>query len=149
MEENRKTRKLEDQRREQWNPEEQTRFIKRLTPIIELMSPEQILEYFGTTDYDAIWKTLNTAPNHREGVVEWVDAMISAQLSKELQSLSSKAERLKIQDTYRTSKGTTMRRHIEQQQSPSCQIDDQQVSDHWRWMWAREEKEFEETDERS
>jgi hypothetical protein len=48
----------------------QPKFAKRLTPILNLLEPDTILEYFGSDDHEEIWRELNTGAEHRDRVIE-------------------------------------------------------------------------------
>jgi 3-dehydroquinate dehydratase len=132
----------EDEARNQERRRRQGKFTKRLSPILNLLSPETIETYFGTTDHEDIWRELNTDAGHRSKVIEWLDAMLTVQVSGEIEEMNKRANALKIQEAYRTSKGITMRRYIDKEQSPQCQIDMDNVTDHFRRTWARPEREF-------
>jgi hypothetical protein len=84
------------------------KFTKRLTPILNLLTPDTIEEYFGTRSHEDIWQELNTDEGHRSRVIEWLDAMLTTQVSGEIEEMNKKANALKIQEAYRTSKGITM-----------------------------------------
>jgi hypothetical protein len=56
--------------------------------------------------------------------------------------MNKRANPLKIQKAYPTSKGITMRMYIDKEQSLQCQIDMDSVTDHFRKTWARPEHEF-------
>jgi hypothetical protein len=45
--------------------------------------------------------------------------------------MNKRAQALKIQEAYRTSKGITMRRFIDREQSPQCQIEMERVTEHF------------------
>jgi hypothetical protein len=77
-------------------------------------------------------------------VIEWLDAMINMQVGAEIQEMNKKAQVLKIQEAYRTSKGIAMRRFIDKEQSPQCQIEEDTVTQHFRRTWARTEDNFRE-----
>jgi hypothetical protein len=65
-------------------------------------------------------------------VIEWLDAMLTTQISDEIEEKNKRGIALKIQEAYRTSKGITMRRYIDMEQSPQYQIDTERVTDHFR-----------------
>jgi hypothetical protein len=46
------------------------RFTKRITPILSLLTPETIREYFRTRDHEAIWRELNADESHRNRVID-------------------------------------------------------------------------------
>jgi hypothetical protein len=71
---------------------------------------------------------LNASEEHRGRVIEWLEAMIISNVSGEIEEMNKRAQALKVQEVYRTSKGITMKRFIDKQQSPKCQIDMQIVT---------------------
>jgi hypothetical protein len=118
------------------------KFTKRITPILNLLSPDVIEQYFGSVNHEAIWEELNIDAEHRNRVIEWLDAMITTQVEGEIGEMNKKAQALKVQETYRTSKGIAMRRFINKEQSPQCQIEMGTVKEHFREIWARPREEF-------
>jgi hypothetical protein len=125
------------------------KFTKRIGPILNLLSPEVIEQYFGTTNHEAIWEELNTNADHRSQVIEWLDAMITTQVEGEIGEMNKKSHALKVQEAYRTSKGIAMRRFIDKEQSPQCQIEMEAVKEHFREVWARPREDFVEAEENS
>jgi hypothetical protein len=122
------------------------KFTKRIGLILNLLSPEVIQRYFGSVNHEAIWEELNTDTGRQGRVIEWLDAMITTQVEGEIGEMSKKAHALKVQEAYRTSKGIAMRRFIDQEQSPQCQIEMETVKEHFREVWARPEEDFVEAD---
>jgi hypothetical protein len=43
---------------------------------------------FGTQDRREIWNELNTSADHRRRVIDWLDAMINAKVSGELEGMN-------------------------------------------------------------
>jgi hypothetical protein len=54
---------------------------------------------------------------------------------------------LKIQEVYGASKGIIMKRYIDKEESPQCQIETEDVTEHCTRTWARPEQEFVKADE--
>jgi hypothetical protein len=127
----------------------QSKFTKRIAPILNLLPPETIVEHFGTSNHEEIWQELNTDEDHRDRVIEWLDALITTQVSAELQEMNKRAQALKVQEAYRTSKGLAMKRSIDKEQSPQCQIGMEIVTEHFKRTWARPEDDFVEADDSS
>jgi 3-dehydroquinate dehydratase len=125
------------------------KFTKRIGPILNLISPDVVREYFGSEHHEEIWRELNTESNRRNRVIEWLDAMITTQVCGEIEEMNKRAQTLKVQEAYRTSKGIAMRRFIDKQQSPQCQIEVTTVSEHFKETWARPREEFVEAAENS
>jgi hypothetical protein len=65
-------------------------------------------------------------------VIDWLDAMITIQVEEEIHEMSKRALALKGQEAYRTPKGIAMRRFIDKEQSPQCQIDMDTVKNYFR-----------------
>jgi hypothetical protein len=126
---------------------QQAKFTKGVAAMLRLVEPEQIQEYFGTTNHEAIWKEMNTQQAHRDQVIEWLDAMITANTSDEIQQLNKRAQALTTQEAYRTSKGIVMKRFIDKQPSPSCQIETSIVTEHFAKTWSRPKEYFQEAEE--
>jgi hypothetical protein len=75
--------------------------------------------------------------------------MITIQVEEEIHEMNKRALALKVQEAYRTSKGIAMRRFIDKEQSPQCQIDIDTVTEHFMEMWARPREDFREAEEDS
>jgi hypothetical protein len=120
----------------------QAKFTKRLAPILRLLPDQTMQAYFGSTSHEEIWRALNTSADHRTRVIEWLDALLTTQVSGEIEEMNKKAGMLKIQESYRTSKGITMRRYIDKEQSPQCPIEMNEVTDHFTRTWAKPEQQF-------
>jgi hypothetical protein len=78
---------------------------------------------FGSLDYRVIWAQLNSSEEHRGRVIEWLDTMVSTQVTAELDGLRERTQALKIQDAYRVSNSIAMKRYVDTVQGPPCQID--------------------------
>jgi hypothetical protein len=126
---------------------QQTKFTKRVASIINLVEPDAIQAYFGSTDHEEIWREMNTQQEHRDRVIEWLDAMITDNLSEELKQMNRQAQALKVQEAYRTSKGIAMKRFIDKEQSPRCQMEKQIVTEHFATAWARPQTDFREAEQ--
>jgi hypothetical protein len=77
------------------------------------LTPEITVNYFSSSNYKEIWWELNTQEDRRERVIEWLDAMITTQISGEIEEMNKRVQTLKIQEVSRILKGTTMRRFID------------------------------------
>jgi hypothetical protein len=106
-------------------------------------------EYFGSWNHEEIWRELNTNADHRSKVIEWLDAMLTMQVSGGIEEMNKKVSALKIQEAYRTSKGITMKRYIDKGQSPQCQIEMENVTEHFTRTGVRPEQELIEADQGS
>jgi acetyl-CoA carboxylase alpha subunit len=98
----------------------QMKFTKRLATILGSLSEDTMHEYFGLQSHKEIWRELNTNADHRNKVIDWLDAMLTMQVSEEIQEMNKKASALKIQEAYRTSKRITTKRYIDKEQSLQC-----------------------------
>jgi hypothetical protein len=127
----------------------QMKFTKRISPILNLLTPDTIRKYFGSENHEEIWNELNTQEECRGRVIEWLEAMITSNVSGEIEGMNKRAQALKVQEAYRTSKGITMRRFIDKQQSPQCQVDMQIVTEHFQETWSRPDEKFVEMGEDS
>jgi hypothetical protein len=47
-----------------------SKFTKRIAPILNLISPEVIREYFGSEDDEEIWRELNAESSRRNNAIE-------------------------------------------------------------------------------
>jgi hypothetical protein len=52
-------------------------FTKRIGPILDLLSPETVEEYFGAQDHETVWQALNTSEEHGNRVIEWLETLIA------------------------------------------------------------------------
>jgi hypothetical protein len=75
-------------------------------------------------------------------VIEWLEAILTTQVSGEIEEMNKKAIAMKLQESSRTSKGITMRRYIDKEQSPQCQIEMEEVTEYFTKTWARPEQDF-------
>jgi hypothetical protein len=57
--------------------------------------------------------------------------MLTMQVSEEIEEINKKTSALKIQEAYRKSKGIIMKRYIDKEQSPQCQIEMEDVTEHF------------------
>jgi hypothetical protein len=125
------------------------KFTKRISSILDLLTPGTIKQYFGSEDHEEIWNELNAQEERRGRVIECLEVMITSNVSREIAEMNKRAQALKVQEAYRTSKGITMRRFIDKQQSLQCQIDMQIVTEHNRETWSRPNEDFVEVGEDS
>jgi hypothetical protein len=112
------------------------KFTKWVVPILNLISPKVIREYFGSEDHEEIWRELNAESSRGNNVIEWLDAMIMTQVWGKIEEMNKGAQVLKVQEAYETSTGTAMRRLIDKQQSQQCQIDLTAMSEHFKETWS-------------
>jgi hypothetical protein len=126
---------------------QQAKFAKRFSAILGLLDEDTLERYFGAKGHEEIWRWLNVDESHRDRAREWLDGMITTQVPEELEMMNKKAQALKIQEAYRTSKSIAMKRFTDKEQSPTCQIDMNTVTAHFRNTWAPPSEPFIETNE--
>jgi hypothetical protein len=69
-------------------------------------------------------------------VIDWLDALKTTEAKREIHEMNKKAQAFKIQEAHRTSKGIVMRRFIDKEQSPQCQVEMADVTEHFRETWS-------------
>jgi hypothetical protein len=126
----------QDRRRE-------AKLTKRVGVVLRLLDEETKKRIFGSADHAAIWQELNTAPDHRRRVIEWLDSMITTHVTEELGIMNESFEARKVQEAYRTTKGIAMKRYVDKVQSPQCPIDPDAVAAHFGETWAPPGRDFE------
>jgi hypothetical protein len=127
----------------------QRKLTKRLGPILSLIGSDRIAEYLGSRSHEAIWEEMNTNEDRQTRVIKWLEAMNSSQVSGEIGEMNKRTQALNVQEVYRIPKGIAMRRVIEKEQSPQCQIEMDTITEHFRKTWARPEDDFVEAAEGS
>jgi hypothetical protein len=102
--------------------------VATAAPILRLLPEESAERYFGSEGLEAIWHEFNTNADHGSRVIEWLDAMLTVRVSGEIEEMNKKANAPKIQETSGTSKGITMKRNIDKEQSRQWQIEMEDVT---------------------
>jgi hypothetical protein len=69
--------------------------------------------------------------DHRRRVIDWLDAMISTEVSSELERMNERMQTQKVQEAYRTSPSIAMRRYVDKVQLPQCPIGRETVTAHF------------------
>jgi hypothetical protein len=77
------------------------------------MTKDTIRNVFGTQDRRGIWNELNTSVDHRRRVINWLEAMISAKVSGELESMNERMQTQKVRGAYRASPSIAIRRYVD------------------------------------
>jgi hypothetical protein len=113
------------------------KLTRRLGAALHLIPGGKLQEFFGTTDHGQVYNELNTNANHRTAMTEWLDAMITTQVSQELSMMQNRAISHKIQEEYRISPGHTMKRYIDKEPSPQCPLGEVVITDHFAKSWSR------------
>jgi hypothetical protein len=119
-------------------------FTKQIGRVVQLLPQEIFQEYFGTSDHRALWEELNTSNEHRDRVIEWLDGLISSHVTGEQAQLNERAQALRVQDAYRTSKSIAMKRYVDKVQSPQCRIEKEEITAHFGTSWSAGIDEFRE-----
>jgi hypothetical protein len=127
----------------------QQKLKKRVETVLSIITEEMMTEAFGTTNYEQIWQELDTNAEQRARTAEWLEAMITSQLNDEVEKISTNYSALNVQESWRTSKGPTLRRYITKEVSPKCTIDPQELFNHFEQTWSSPEQEFFEADSNS
>jgi hypothetical protein len=125
----------EDEGRNDFDRRE-ARLTAKYSEVIKLVPPETMKRFFGTEDRREICNELKTSEQYRTRFIDWLDAMISNQVTSEFEGLRQRTQALKIQEAYRTSKGITVRRFIDQAPSPQCPIQKEVITDHFARNWS-------------
>jgi hypothetical protein len=73
--------------------------------------------------------------------------LITPEVEGETHEMNEKVQAFKIQEAHRTSKGIATRILIEKEQSPQCQVEMAEVTDHFRETWSRPLKHVIESEE--
>jgi hypothetical protein len=120
----------------------QNKVAKELEDFVKLIAPDARREIFADKDLEAIWNDLNTIPDHRRHVVDWLEAKLVGALADETNQVMKRFQAWKIQETYRTSKSAAMRRFINKKESPPCQIEEEKICQHFRKTWSPPDKVF-------
>jgi hypothetical protein len=92
---------------------------------------------------------MNTAADHRQHVIKWLESLIMSEVSEELEGMNERVQAQKVQEAYRTSKSIAMRKYIDKVQSPPCPIEVATVRAHFSEAWAPPRLGFEEATEES
>jgi hypothetical protein len=96
--------KDEDEARNLERRRRQMKFTKRWASILRLLSEDTMQEYFGSQSHEEIWREVNMNADHRNKVIDWLDAMLTMQVSEEIKEMNRKASASKTQKAHRTSK---------------------------------------------
>jgi hypothetical protein len=98
----------------------QNRVARELEDFVGLIDPEARKEVFGENNLRAIWDDLNSSPDHRKRVIDWLEAKLMDTLADEKNQVMKRFQAWKVQDTYRISKSAAMKRFINKKESPPC-----------------------------
>jgi hypothetical protein len=89
---------------------------------------------------------MNRPVDHRTRVIDWLDAMISAKVSGELEGMNERTwtQTQKVREAYRTSPSIATRRYVDKAESPQCPIGRETVTAHFIATLALPREDFEE-----
>jgi hypothetical protein len=122
----------------------QAKLTQQVGAVLDLIPEDTIKNVFGTQDRREIWNELNTSVDHRRRVIDWLDAMISAEVSGESKGMNERMQTQKVREAYRMSPSIAMRRYIDKVQSPQCPIGRETVTADFTATWAPPRESFEE-----
>jgi hypothetical protein len=125
------------------------KWTEKIVPILKLIPEHRRIEAFGTRSLKGIWQEMNTEPEHRTRVIQWLDSFIFSELAGEIEGISQQMHAQKVQEAYRTTKGIAMRRYIDKKISPPCDIERQTVQEFFGKAWAQKEENFVEAEPES
>jgi hypothetical protein len=122
----------------------QAKLTWQVGAVLDLITEDIIRNVFGTQDRREIWNELSTSVDHRRRMIDWLDAMISAEVSGELESMNERMQTQKVREAYHTSPSIAMRRYVDKVQSLRCPIGRETVTAHFTATWAPPREDFEE-----
>jgi hypothetical protein len=91
----------------------QAKLTRQVGAVLDLITEDTIRNVFGTQDRTEIWNELNTSVDHRRRVIDWLDAMISAKVSGELEGMNERMQTQRVREAYCTSPSIAMRRYVD------------------------------------
>jgi hypothetical protein len=56
-----------------------------------LLQAHTIIDYFGSEGHEEIWEVLNTNADHRTRVIDWLEGMLTSQVSEVIEEMNKKA----------------------------------------------------------
>jgi hypothetical protein len=109
-----------------------------------LITEDTIRNVFGIQNRREIWNELNRTVDHRRRVIDWLDAMIRAKVSGELEIMNERMQTQKVQEAYRTPPSIAMKMDVDKVQSPQYPIGRETVTTDFTATWAPPREDFEE-----
>jgi hypothetical protein len=125
----------------------QRKLVEEIGEFLRLISREARGEFFGERSNDETWQMLNSTRDQRTKFIDWLDRKITEAIADETKGMTERFTRQKIQDTYRTSKSTVMKKYINKQESPPCPIDQNVICKYFQETWRPPRQTFFEADE--
>jgi hypothetical protein len=125
------------------------RWTTKIVPVLRTIPEQRRIEVFGTTEMKGLWDEMNTFPDHRQKVIDWVESLIVSEVAGEIEGIGKQMHSQKVQEAYRTTKSIAMKRYIDKRNSPQCEIPRAEVEDHYRGIWAKPAAHFKEAEEGS
>jgi hypothetical protein len=122
----------------------QAKLTRQVGAVLSLMTEDTIRKVFGIQDRREIWNELNTSVNQRRRVIDWMDVMISAKSSGELEGMNERMQTQNVREADRMSPSIAMRSYVDKVQSPQCPIGRETVTAHFTATLAPPREGFEE-----
>jgi hypothetical protein len=101
-------------------------------------------EHLGTGEVREVMEQLCSSQESREQVSEWLENELDSIVQAQMESSKKKVSAKHVQETYHFAKSKAMRLYINPKQSPTCKIDAEQMTNHFRSNWARPARPFKE-----
>jgi hypothetical protein len=76
----------------------EAKLTRQVGAVIDLITEDTMRNVLGTQDRREIWNELNMSVDHRRRVIDWLDAMISAQVSGELEGTNERMQTQKVRE---------------------------------------------------
>jgi hypothetical protein len=108
------------------------KIITELSQFVELIARDAKEEVFGSDDFETIWVELNTTPDHRTRVINWLEAKITDGMVNGFGGVAQRLQAWRVQNTYMTSKSAAMKRYINKRESRPCLIEEEKIYQHFR-----------------
>jgi hypothetical protein len=123
-----------------------TRWTEKIIPILRTIPEKRRMEVFGTTELTGLWNEMNTAADHRQKVVDWVESLIVMEVAGEIEGLGKQMQAERVREAYRTTKSIAMKRYVDKKNSPQCDISKEEVQSHYQKIWAQPAQHFKEAE---
>jgi hypothetical protein len=66
---------------------------------------------FGSDDHEQTWQEGNTAPDNRQRIIEWLDAVITTEVPGEVEKMNEELHTRRVQEAHGTSESVATRRY--------------------------------------
>jgi hypothetical protein len=140
----------EDIRREPEISRRNTRWTRKIAPILDKIPEETRKKIFGDDlSHEKIWEQLTTSPDHRGKVIDWLESVIISELDGELKEMNGQLHTQLVRETYNSAKSIAMKRYVNKKQYTPCPIDKKAIHKHFQKVWATPSHDFIEATEES